>query len=140
MRWSIPDSESVLRSGCGEGIEDVGGSVAEASMGGGDVGAAAEPDDVDGGVAQGGHDRGGGRAVAKSPYTRLTSSNGPVDRLAPRVVRSRGADRLTVTSLWPRSHRRLAMQVVRPIGGSGGLTQPPACHRCRSDPGMLTLQ
>src|SRR4051794_2299466 len=32
------------------------------------------------------------------------------------------------------------MQVVRPIGGSGGLTQPPACHRCRSDPGMLTLQ
>src|SRR5947209_195045 len=39
------------------------------------------------------------RAVAKSPYTRLTSSNGPVDRLAPRVVRGRGADRLTVTSL-----------------------------------------
>src|SRR4051795_4888092 len=80
------------------------------------------------------------RAVAKSPYTRLTSSNGPVDRLAPRVVRSRGADRLTVTSLCPRSHRRLAMQVVRPIGGSGGLTQPAACHRCRSDPGKLTLQ
>src|SRR3954468_4444801 len=53
MRRSIP--ESVLRSGCGEGIEDVGGSVAEASMGGGDVGAAAEPDDVDGGVAEGGH-------------------------------------------------------------------------------------
>src|SRR5205085_236583 len=32
------------------------------------------------------------------------------------------------------------MQVVRPIGGLGGMTQPPACHRCRSDPGMLTLQ
>src|SRR3954468_24603394 len=51
----------------------------------------------------------GTHAVAKSPYTRLTSSNGPVDRLAPRVVRGRGADRLTVTSLCPRSHRRLAM-------------------------------
>src|SRR3954470_17586564 len=32
------------------------------------------------------------------------------------------------------------MQVVCPIGGSGGLTQPAACHRCRSGPGMLTLQ
>jgi hypothetical protein len=32
------------------------------------------------------------------------------------------------------------MQVVRPIGGSGGVTQPAACHRRRSDPGMLTLQ
>src|SRR3954469_22557242 len=39
------------------------------------------------------------RAVAKSPYTRLTSSNAPVDRLAPRVVRGRGVDRLTITSL-----------------------------------------
>src|SRR3954468_10299637 len=41
----------------------------------------------------------GHRAVEKSPYTRLTSPNGPVDRLAPRVVRGRGADRLTITSL-----------------------------------------
>src|SRR4051794_27765673 len=39
------------------------------------------------------------RAVAKSSYTRLTSSNGPVDRLAPRVVRGRGAYRLTIASL-----------------------------------------
>src|SRR3712207_496370 len=46
---------SVLWSGGGKRVEDVGGSVAEVTVGGGDVGAAAEPDDVDRGVAQGGH-------------------------------------------------------------------------------------
>src|SRR4051794_26358096 len=45
----------------GERIEDVGGPVAEGAVGGGDVGVGAQPDDVDCGVAQGGHDL---RAVA----------------------------------------------------------------------------
>jgi hypothetical protein len=44
---------SALRSGFAEGVEDVGGAVAEGAVGGGDVGAAAEPDDIDGGVPQG---------------------------------------------------------------------------------------
>src|SRR3954464_12876911 len=56
MRWS--GCTSSRRSGCGEGVEDVGGSVAEVAVGGGDVGLAAESDHVDGGVAQGGHDLG----------------------------------------------------------------------------------
>jgi hypothetical protein len=46
------------RSGCGEGVEDVGGAVAEGAVSGGDVGAAAESDDVDPGVTQGGNDLG----------------------------------------------------------------------------------
>src|SRR3712207_8126505 len=46
----------VLRSDGGERGDDVGGVVAEGAVGGGDVGAATQPDDVDGGVAQGGHD------------------------------------------------------------------------------------
>src|SRR3954453_10380425 len=50
MRWSV------RRSCGGEGVEDVGWSVAEAAVGAGDVGAAPEPNDVDRGVAQRGHD------------------------------------------------------------------------------------
>src|SRR3954463_852075 len=42
--------------------------------------------------------------VAKSSYTRLTSSNAPVDRLAPRVVRGRGVDRLTRPNPRPPGH------------------------------------
>src|SRR4051794_26620328 len=52
------DRWSVLRPGGGKCVEDVGGSIAEVPVGGSDVGAAAEPDDVDRCVAQGGHDLG----------------------------------------------------------------------------------
>src|SRR3954471_4790111 len=54
MRWL--GCTSSRWSGGGEGVEDVGGSVAEVAVGGGDVGAATKPDDVDRGVAQRGHD------------------------------------------------------------------------------------
>src|SRR3954451_4540933 len=54
MRWSRYTSGR--RSGCGERSEDVGGLVAEESVGGGNVGVPAETDDVDRGVTQGGHD------------------------------------------------------------------------------------
>src|SRR3712207_3330246 len=52
-----------LRSGSSQGVEDVGGLVAEATVGGGDVGAAPQPDDVDRGVPQSSHDL---RSVAGS--------------------------------------------------------------------------
>src|SRR3954452_15953829 len=45
----------MVRSGCAECVEDVDGPVTEVAVGGGDVGATAEPDD-DRGVVQGGHD------------------------------------------------------------------------------------
>src|SRR3954469_7551454 len=46
----------MVRSGRAECVEDVDGPVTEVAVGGGDVGAAAEPDDDDRSVVQGGHD------------------------------------------------------------------------------------
>src|SRR3954449_4527959 len=87
MRWWIIGP--VLWSGCGEGVEDVGGSVAEGAVGGGDVGLAAEPDDVDGGVAQGGHDLGAVAGAHAGVVLTLGDVADPVEAVLDRPV---GAD------------------------------------------------
>ena len=77
------------RSGGGEGVEDVGGPVAEVAVGGGDVGAAAEPDDGDRGVPQGGHDLGSVAGPHAGVVLTLGDVADPVQRVLDRLV---GAD------------------------------------------------
>src|SRR3954467_13659464 len=84
MCWS--GYSSSRRSGCGEGVEDVGGSVAEVAVGGGDVGLAAESDDVDGGVAQGGHDLGAVAGVDAGVVLTLGDVADPVEAVLDRPV------------------------------------------------------
>src|SRR4051794_19426339 len=82
---------SVLRSGGGERVEDVCGSVAEVTVGGGDVGAA-ESDDVDGGVAQGGHDLGSGAGAHAGMVLTLGDIADPVQAVLNRPVRADPVD------------------------------------------------
>src|SRR3954453_7678207 len=87
MRWS--GCTSSRRSGCGEGVEDVGGSVAEVAVGGGGVGAAAGADGVYGVIAQGGHDLGSVAGVHAAVVLTLGDVADPVEAVLDRPV---GAD------------------------------------------------